>query len=75
MARSACIPAFAEAIIAVKNRARFNNMTALLESLPVFQFRNTAVVVVVQYSSSEITRLLVETITRFVVFEIVNRLH
>ena len=47
MARSACIPAFAETIIAVKNPARFNNMTALLEPLPVFQFRNTAVVVVV----------------------------
>jgi len=35
------------AIIAVKNPAWFNNMTALLEPLPVFQFRNTAVVVVV----------------------------
>jgi len=39
VARSVCIPAFAEAIIAVKNSTRFNNMTALLEPLLVFQFR------------------------------------
>jgi len=43
VARNVCIPAFAEAIIGVKSPARFNNKTVLLEPLPIFQFRNTAV--------------------------------
>ena len=47
------------AIIAVKNPARFNNMTALLEPLPVFQFRNTAVVVVVVVQYTAVAKSLV----------------
>ena len=35
MARNVCLPAFAEAIIAVKCPARFNNSTALIEPLPL----------------------------------------
>jgi len=43
IARNVCLPAFAEAIIAVKCPVRFNNNAALIEPLPLSQFRNIAV--------------------------------